>query len=306
MRPIALLLLALVVLPACGSEDEAPTASEPEAAAAPGVHPVLEALAAAETARLNGVDNFSTVTTIDGPMASMFDRITAYYVRDSSGTFTTRTRLGGGLIEAMGNEGGDSTVDEAPGVINPISLGRRLADEFADRAEPTGTETVEGQTVEVFRIPRARALFEEAGGDFAPGGADAAAGPDSSVATVYVDPQANVVRRLVVADQQEVEGEMRTITVTVDMADYRALGTLQLPYRMTIRTANPLSESERAQLQRDLAQQRAQMAQVPEAMRPLIEGQINMAEAMASGEDLVMTMTVVESAVNEGPPAGLE
>jgi hypothetical protein len=263
---------------------------------------LLRTLADAQADRVEGVDNITVVSTVGGSMA-MFDQMTTYYTRTEDGSsFTARTRMEGGMADMMQ---GDMP---SPMQNDPFLINTMLADYFADSAVYEGSESIDGQPVEVVYIedmtPLARALAEEQGETF----------DESTQVTdvrIYIDTDSQVIRRIESKMTSDFgqgmpggQSEIRTADMTFNLADFQDVDGVRYPFTMRMELSGVMSEDEIAQMRQQMEQMQAQLDQMPPAQREQIEELMGGMEGMLSGT-ISFESTATEVRVNEGPPQGM-
>ena len=183
---------------------------------------------------------------------------------------------------------------------------------LAERAQLVGVETVDGRPA--FHL-RADDLS-----DIEIGETDDEADVTLRAASMWFDSEEFVPLRTRMELEVESEGGTAPMEVEMRMEGYERVGPLYEPTRQVVRMTGIQAmmgagqdEEEREETQRELAEARAQLAemqeqmdQVPEAMRGMMQGQLDryleMIETM-EGEGAIETVIrrrVI--AVNEGPP----
>ena len=263
---------------------------------------LLRTLADAQADRVEGVDNITVVSTVGGSMA-MFDQMTTYYTRTEDGSsFTARTRMEGGMADMMQ---GDMP---SPMQNDPFLINTMLADYFADSAVYEGSESIDGQPVEVVYIedmtPLARALAEEQGETF----------DESTQVTdvrIYIDTDSQVIRRIESKMTSDFgqgmpggQSEIRTADMTFNLADFQDVDGVRYPFTMRMELSGVMSEDEIAQMRQQMEQMQAQLDQMPPAQREQIEELMGGMEGMLSGT-ISFESTATEVRVNEEPPQGM-
>jgi len=263
---------------------------------------LLRTLADAQADRVEGVDNITVVSTVGGSMA-MFDQMTTYYTRTEDGSsFTARTRMEGGMADMM--------QDDVPSPMqnDPFLINTMLADYFADSAVYEGSESIDGQPVEVVYIedmtPLARALAEEQGETF----------DESTQVTdvrIHIDTDSQVIRRIESKMTSDFgqgmpggQSEIRTADMTFNLADFQDVDGVRYPFTMRMELSGVMSEDEIAQMRQQMEQMQAQLDQMPPAQREQIEELMGGMEGMLSGT-ISFESTATEVRVNEEPPQGM-
>lgn len=263
---------------------------------------LLRDLADAHADRVEGVDDITVVSTAGGSMA-MFDQMTTYYTRTEDGSsFMARTRMEGGMADMM--------QDDVPSPMqnDPFLINTMLADYFADSAVYEGSESIDGQTVEVVYIedmtPLARALAEEQGETF----------DESTEVTdvrLHIDTDSQVIRRIESKMTSDFgqgmpggQSEIRTADMTFNLADFQDVDGVRYPFTMRMELSGVMSDEEIAQMREQMEQMEAQLDQMPPAQREQIEDMMGGMEGMLSGT-ISFESTATEVRVNEGPPEGM-
>ncbi|MEM8599211.1 MAG: hypothetical protein AAGF99_04765 [Bacteroidota bacterium] len=235
--------------------------------------------------RMETIDNYTVTQT----MSMMNMTMTMYHERDpDSGplAYTTTTYVNG-----QANTGGGSESGDPYAVLGCMK----------DNATYAGTEAIDGANTFVVRIDDMGSCAEEMGMTGQPGMEDG----EIKSGTLYIDRDAYVLRRMAMDGTMNGEGRSADFGMTVTMSDYRTTDGLLHPWstEMVMTGLGALMGGEDGEdLQSQIAEMRAQMEEIPESMRGMIEDQIKMLEDSMQGDGMTMTMTVTEVAVNAGPP----
>ncbi|NBC18415.1 MAG: hypothetical protein GVY18_13980 [Bacteroidetes bacterium] len=253
-------------------------------------------------ASIEDVDNFTVVTAMEGDM-KIFDTMTAYHTKveqDGEVGFETQTQTEGGLSDMAG------TATPQRSQSNPIAMMRTLYETLADEAVYEGTDTVDGEDVHVLYVEDASALYQDMTDDEA--AEDAMQARD---ARFYVDTDEHVLRKMSMTMEMGEGEQAQTLESVTMMQDYREVGPMLYPYRMTTQMQNPMTPEQRAQMeeaQKQMAEMEKQMANLPEAARERMQKMMDqVANQKGLNQDTIeMTMVVQDLQVNAGPPEGFQ
>jgi len=263
---------------------------------------ILRNLADTHAERVDGIDNITVVSKVEGSMA-MFDQMTTYYTRTEDGdSFTARSRMEGGMADML--------QDDVPSPMqnDPFLINSMVAGYFADTATHEGSADVDGHATEIIFIedmtPLARTMAEEQGEDF----------DESTEVTdvrFYIDTDAQVIRRIEAKMTSDFgagipggESEIRTADMTFNLSDYREVEGIFYPFHMHMALEGIMSEGELAQMRQQMEQMESQLDQMPPAQREQIEEMMGGMEGLLSGTIDFATRTT-EVRVNDGPPSGM-
>ncbi|MEM9998357.1 MAG: hypothetical protein AAF809_11700 [Bacteroidota bacterium] len=236
--------------------------------------------------RMADVENYAVTQT----MSMMNMSMTTYYERDPDGgplAYTTTTYVNGQASASGPDASGDPYAALAC---------------MKSKASYAGTETIDGETTHVVRIDDMGDCAEAMGmtdGEGMPEG-------ELSSGTMYIDTDDYVLRRMMMEGTMNADGRTADFSSTMTMSDYRTTDGLLHPWltEMTMTGMDAMMGGEDGEdLQSQIAEMRAQMEEIPESMRGMIEDQIKMLEDSMTGDGMTMTMTVTEVTVNEGPPS---
>ena len=128
---------------------------------------------------------------------------------------------------------------------------------------------------------------------------------ESESGTMYIDRDDYVLRRMVMDGTMNADGRSADFGMTMTMSDYRTTDGLLHPWmtEMVMTGLGAMRGGEDGEdLESQIAEMRAQMEQIPESMRGMIEDQIKMLEDSMQGDGMTVTMTVTDVTVNQGPP----
>jgi hypothetical protein len=282
--------LSLLVL-GCGAEPEessATTVQDPAAVrvADPEAAAILEAALARYEERARGIENYTV------RQSAMGIESTVYFEREMvDGTPRFRSRL----VEAMGRE----IPSEFESGEDPYAALSALA----GRTTLSGTETVDGHRTHVLVVEDFSSL---------PGltpDAEGVRDADFDRATLYLDAENYVIRKMVMEGSMEREGERLPVTVTGVFEDYRDISGMLHPFRtvMTMDGMAPAaSGADMEEARRGLAEMRSRLESMPPAQREMMERairpQMEQMESMMGGGGMEMVIEVLEIRVNTGPP----
>jgi hypothetical protein len=256
----------------------------PAVVAAQSARSVLERMVAEHDRRAEGIDNYTLVQDVMGQTMTM------YYEKDVSGAhpvFRPRKVTGMGATahgSAAGNE--DEFWEKLPAML--------------ERARSGGQETVDGHATEVVVIDD---LAESGfGASFAPGNADFT----PQTATLYVDPELWIPRRMVFTGVMKAEGRTSDITITMDAQDIRDVDGLLQPFHTLVRV-DGLGQAIDPKMRQQYEQMQKQLADMPESQRQMAEkmmkGRMEQIEQMMNGDGgMNLELVVRELRVNAGPP----
>jgi len=282
MRFFRTMVLALAVLAALPALANAQDAAD-----------LMRRAVAAQAERLAGVENVTIVQDMMG-----MEMTTYMEKRDAGGTPV--------LIPVSVSMGG---------MTNPIPQDMAQADwsnpfqeEWVERTRLVGTERLEGHTVRVFVIDDFSGL--EVPG--LPGGAEEAQDFRPTSFRYSLDETELVVRKIEMAGEALLEdGSRSPVQITMFMEDYREVDGYLHPFVTRTITEGVLeaTDIDREELQAQLEEMRAQLANMPEAQRAMVEGMMNAQIERLQGRlgeegGMEMTITVKEIKVNAGPPGG--
>ncbi len=256
----------------------------PTVVAAQSARSVLERMLAEHDRRAEGIDNYTIVQDVMGQTMTM------YYEKDASGAhpiFRVRkvTGMDGNAHEpAAGNEG--EFWAKLPAIM--------------EHARSGGRETVDGHATEVVIIDDlAETGFGESfapeGGDFTP-----------ETATLYVDPELWIPRRMVFTGVMKAQGRTSDITLTMDAQDIRDVDGLLQPFHTLVRV-DGLGQAIDPNMRAQYEQMKKQLAEMPESQRQMAEkmmkSQLEQIEQMMKGDGGMNLELVVRALhVNAGPP----
>ncbi|MEM6782770.1 MAG: hypothetical protein AAF624_03440 [Bacteroidota bacterium] len=236
--------------------------------------------------RMANVENYTVTQT----MSMMNMSVTTYYERDPDAgplAYTTTTYVNG-----QASSGGPDSAGDPYAALACMKA----------NASYVGTETVDGEDTHVVQIDDMGDCAEEMGMGGQPGMEDGS----MESGTMYVDTDNYVLRRMDMNGTMNMDGNTADVSATMTMSDYRTVDGLLHPWitEMAMSGLSAMMGGEDGEdLQSQIAELRAQMEEIPESMRGMIEDQINMLESSMTDDGMTMTMTVTEVAVNEGPPS---
>jgi hypothetical protein len=251
---------------------------------------------------IEDVDNFTVVMAMEGDM-KIFDTMTSYHAKveqDGDVGFETQTQTEGGLSDMAGS----TTPQQSQS--NPMAMMRAFYEQFADEAVYEGTDTVDGEDVHVLYVEDASALYQDMMEDD-----EAADAMKARDLRLYVDTDQHVLRKMSMTMEMgegEQAQEMESVTM---MQDYREVGPMLYPFRMTTQMQNPMTPEQRAQMeeaQKQMAEMEKQMANLPKAARERMQKMMDqVSQQKGLNQDTIeMIMVVQDVQVNEGPPEGFQ
>jgi len=256
----------------------------PTVAVAQSARSVLERMVAEHDRRAEGIDNYTLVQDVMG------QTLTMYYEKDTSGAHPVfRARKVSGI--------GASAQEPAGG--NEDEFWEKLP-RLMEHARSGGRETVEGHATEVVIIDD---LAESGFGEsFAPGNGDFT----PQRATLYVDPELWIPRRMVFAGVMKAQGRTSDITITMEAQDIRDVDGLLQPFHTLVRI-DGLGQTIDPETRREYEKMKQQLADMPESQRQMVEkmmkGRMEQMEQMMSGDGgMNLELVVRELHVNAGPP----
>jgi hypothetical protein len=197
------------------------------------------------------------------------------------------------------------------GMVNPIpqemaqsDWSNPFQDEWIERARLDGEETLDGHPTYIL-------VIDDFTGLELPGmpGANEPGEITPKSMRFWMDKDDFLTRKVEMdMEGQGQDGTPQTIHMELFMEDYREVDGYMHPWvtRTLTRGMMQAADLDPAEIQAQIAQLRAQLDQVPEAQRALVEGmlnaQIERLESMLGSEDgnMEMTITVTEIIVNAG------
>ncbi len=268
----------------------------PVAAAQMTAQEVFQNVAEQHEARMQDVETLIVTSKLEGDMA-LVDKMTTYYRKTDQGdqpVFETRVKAEGGMADAV-NQGAASRM----GQTDAFAMMRKMNDTLADEAEYRGTETLDGRTVHVLYVedmtPLYRALAEEGG---------QAEVDMAGNATLYIDPDGWLLRKMSMEMQTDQGGEAHTMQMTTELQDYREAGGLLYPYRTVMTMENMLPPEQRKEMEEQMAKMRQRLEGLPPAQRAQVEKMMNASQG-ALGKEMQMIMAVEDVQVNANLPEGI-
>jgi hypothetical protein len=203
---------------------------------------------------------------------------------DGEATYKTQTRMKG--------QGGNALASTStPSAAYGLQVKR-----LKEHATYAGTETVNGTRCHALQIDDPSKVNPDMSGD------------EVESMTYYVDAEKYVPLRMVMKQNTRQKkgrrgGGSKPSTVTINMKDYQTTDGLTLPHRMEVQIDMDMSEKERKQMEKAMAQ----MKNLPEQQRKMMEkrmgGQMEMMKQMMSGEPIVVEVQSVQ--VNVELPEGM-
>ena len=240
---------------------------------------------AAQEERLAGVENLTIVQEMMGMEMSMYME-----KRDAEGTpiLVPVSVTVAGMTNAI------------PQDMAQADWSNPFQEEWVERTRLLGKEELDGQEVLVFMIDDFSGL-ELPGMPGAAGNAD-----DFRPKSIRY----SMVEEGFLLRQVEMDGEARQddgtyapVHMNMFMEDYREVDGYVHPFVTRVVTEGLLeaADVDREELQAQIAEMRAQMDNIPEGMRGMIQGQIEQMVEMLGGDGTMeMTITVKELKVNAG------
>lgn len=271
-RPIRVALHAAILVPSAFLLAVAPALAQGSSA-----REVLETAVERYEERMQGVENYAVIQLTGETLDTL------YYEREMvQGHPVYHPDLSiQGLPEEQANRA------ESAGSMQPY----RFFDQIASRARLRGTETVDGREAYVI------AVDDMSGIDFGMTGAGGRGFTPRS-ATLWMDTERYVPRRIVLEGSTEAEEERQAATFDVHLTDYREVEGVLHPFHME---ASIQSE----QVSRAMEQMQERLEQMPEEQREMVEAMMReRMGAIAEGGAIQFTVQVEEVLVNEGPPEG--
>ncbi len=201
------------------------------------------------------------------------------------------------------------------GLTNPIPQDMAQADwsnpfqqEWVDRTRLVGKEELDGHAVRVFVVDDFSGL--ELPG--LPQGAEGAMDFRPTSFRYSLDEEELVVRKVEMEGESlQADGSRSLVQLTMFMEDYREVDGYLHPFVTRTITEGVLeaADIDQEELQAQLEEMRAQLANIPEAQRAMVEGMLKpqieqLEEILGSEGGMEMTITVKEVKVNAGPPGG--
>jgi len=258
----------------------------PTSAVAQDAQALMRRAMDAQAERLAGVENVTVVQETMGMEMSMYME-----KRDVGGmpVLMPVSVTVGGMVQTM------------PQDMAQADWSNPFQEAWVERTRLVGTDELDGEKVLVFliedfsglelpRLPGSEAQTE----DFRPNSFRYSMGEDDLL-----------LRKV------EMNGEIRgqdgsysPIQMTMFMEDYREVDGYIHPFVTRVLTKGMMeaADVDQEELRQQLEQMRAQMENIPEAMRGMVQGQIDQLERMlgGSGEGMEVTITVKDLKVNAG------
>jgi len=203
------------------------------------------------------------------------------------------------------------------GTINPVPQDMAQADwsnpfqeEWIDRTRLVGTEDLSGHQVHVF-------VMDDFSGLTLPGMPAGAEQDQDFSPTSFrysLDADGLFMRKMEMEGEVlKADGSRSTMKMSMTMDDYREVDGYLHPFVTHTSTQGVVeaADLDREEIQAQLDEMRAQLANMPEAQRAMVEqmmsAQIERLEGMLGSEGAMeMTITVTELKVNAGPPGEME
>lgn len=176
--------------------------------------------------------------------------------------------------------------------------------EWAERSRVVGQETVDGEVCTILAIED----FSDLEVPGLPGAETQEEEFQPKVMRFFVDDDDLVMRRVEIeADVTQEDGSTSPVEMAVLMSDYREVEGYLHPFKTQTNTQGMAEamDMDKEEMQRQLAELKQQMANMPEAMQGMMATQIERLEAMiGEGGGMEVTITVKSLKVNAGPPGG--
>jgi hypothetical protein len=249
---------------------------------------------AAQAERLARVDNVTIVQDMMGVESTMYME-----KRDIGGTPV--------LVPVSVSMGG--MTNPIPQDMAQAAWSNPFQEEWVERTRLVGTEQLEGHTVRVFVIDDFSGL--ELPG--LPGGTEEAQDFRPKSLQYSLDEDGLFARKIQMEGEAlQEDGSRSPVQITMFMEDYREVDGYLHPFVTRTISEGVLEAAgvDQEELQAQLDEMKAQLANLPEAQRAMVEGMMNAqikrmeGELGAEGGGMEMTITVKELKVNAGPPGG--
>ena len=248
---------------------------------------------AAQAERLAGVENLTIVQDMMGMEVTMYME-----KRDAGGTPV--------LMPVSVSMAGVTNV--IPQDLAQADWSNPFQEEWVERTRLVGTEELDGHTVHVFLIDDFTGL--ELPG--MPGGAEGAPEFRPGFFRLFLDGEQFFMRKVEMEGETvQADGTVSPVQMTLFLGDFREVDGYLHPFETRIITEGMLeaADVDQEELRAQLEEMRAQLDNLPQAQRAMMEGilggQIAQLEEMLGGEGgMEITMSVKEIRVNAGPPGG--
>ena len=256
----------------------------PAPALGQSVSDIVEQMYEAFEQRAEGVDNYTLVQrTMGFETASYFEK----EIVDGRPVFRVREGNTEGFSFSLSDEGvGQGDIF----LIGP---------DLIEHGEYAGRDEIDGNPVHVLFVPDLTAL------ELGPptGSEDMDFEPRSG--RIYVDAELMVPRRLEFEGVATTDTGTHDVTMRMNMQDYREVDGLLMAYR-TVMEVDGFQAMVDPEMQAQLEEMEAQMANMPEAQRAMMErmmgGQMEkLREAMGGDGPMTVEVEVTEVRVNSGP-----
>ena len=263
----------------------------PLQAQAQSAQELMQAAVEAQTERLAGIENVTIVQEVMGMETTM-----RMEKRDLDGTpvlFPVSVSMGGMNVPIP---------EDTP----QGDWARPFQEEWIDRAQLEGEETIDGHSTYVLTIDDFSGL-EMPG---VPGAAQGGPEIQPVLVRMWLDPDGYLTRKVVMdMEATREDGTTSSVHMEVFMEDYREVDGYVHPFitRSVTQGLMETQDIDQEELQAQLTELRAQLESMPEAQRRMMEGmlnaQIEQLEGMLGNEEgMEMVITVKELSVNSGLP----
>jgi hypothetical protein len=256
----------------------------PATLAAQSARAVLERMLAEYDRRAEGIQDYTIAQEVMGHSMTM------YYEKDTSGphpVFRIKKVIGPGGGAISSSDRSDEEFWKA-------------LPELMDHARSGGTETVDGHATQVVHLDDLDKTG--LGRSFAPENSDFT----PRQATLYVDSDLWIPRRMIFQGTLKMEGRQSDITMTMDAQDIRDVDGLLQPFHTRMRI-DGLGDAIDPEMRQKYEDMKKQLAAMPESQRQMVEkmmkGQMAQMEQMMEGDGgMNVEMVVHDVRVNAGPP----
>ncbi len=254
-----------------------------QSAVDPEARRLLQAALEARNRRVAEVDNYTLIQEVNGSETSLY--------------FEKRM-VDGVAVFVVGNGPGETAPRDEAKLFGQLGAHARLA----------GQDEVDGAMCHRLETSNLENL------DLMPRGSGAEKYSLKTL-TLWLDPEAQVVRRMMMEGEAQANGQTIPITIEVQLQDYRSVGTMYEPFRTVMKISglneavgggDPKQAEEMKRAQAEMARLREQMASMPPEQRKMMEAQLapmlKRMEGMMGPEGMQFVTTVKSIVVNRGPP----